>query len=126
MMDINTIYRDHLREQEELHPDSVHRVCLHQNPSQMQIMLISLPPLYKYDFFRNRTCGNIVFVGIYGDILIKELVDDAEISYIITSGAIICISKTNYRSTINVANCRSLYLECIDGPYSQSDKEYLV
>lgn len=124
MIDVNSLIKI-LDQGQEGNTNSFQRICIHKTSDLMQIMLIKIPAQAVYPFFRNKSAGNIVYHCLDGEIEIRTIEDRNEKSIILRTGKIITLSKNIFRRTKNISNQRSIYLECIDGPFHKDDKEFL-
>lgn len=124
MINVNSLIKI-LDQEKNDNTDSFQRICLHDTSHLMQIMLIKIPAQDVYPFFRNKSYGNIVYHCLDGEIEISTIKNQIEKSLILRKGEIITLSKNIFRRTKNVSSQRSIYLECIDGPFYKDDKEFL-
>ena len=104
------------------------RLCFHDNNLSMQIMMIALAQYAVYDFFRNYSDGKIVFTCLSGKIRISwfdiSLSPNSAEHRSLERGSTLVLNKNLYRRTKNMLSIPSVFLECIDGPFDVSDKDF--
>ena len=105
------------------------RICLHDNYESMQVMIIALSGGAGYEFFSNKSPGNICFFGLQGTLQISVKKTFAAVEapdlYALSPGSCVVIDKQLWRHSSNPGLTPVVYAECIDGPFRVDDKNFI-
>lgn len=79
---------------------SLQRRCLHSSAEGLQIMVIRMPPMFKYDFISDECDGLISFFVAKGTLVLETLKDDMSVeSFTLTCGELKIIERRVPRMT---------------------------